>query len=100
MSLADHADVRKEVKVSEAAAHEVIVDAPLAHDLERLGVHVHAGDRVRLQLVEPLETDSGRGANGSTDDELWDAFIGSGGDSGDPDLSVKAKDIVRAELGA
>jgi hypothetical protein len=41
--------------VSEAAAHEVIVDGALAQDLERLGVHFHAGDRVRLQLVEPLD---------------------------------------------
>jgi hypothetical protein len=41
--------------VSEATAHELIVDAPLAHDLERLGVHVHAGDRLRLQLVQPSD---------------------------------------------
>ena len=38
--------------MSEAPAHELVVDGALARDLERHGVHVHAGDRVRLQLVE------------------------------------------------
>ena len=45
--------------MSEASAHELIVDGALARDLERLGVHVHAGDRVRLQLVESTELDPG-----------------------------------------
>jgi hypothetical protein len=45
--------------VSEASAHELIIDGALARDLERLGVHVHAGDRVRLQLVESPGAASG-----------------------------------------
>ena len=32
-------------------------------------------------------------------DEFWDAFIGSAGAGGDPDLSAKAKEILRAEMG-
>jgi hypothetical protein len=45
-----------------------MIDAPLAEELERHGVHLHPGDRVRLQLVTERGSDS---------DELWDAFIGS-----------------------
>jgi hypothetical protein len=77
-----------------AAAQELVVDASLVEELERRGVHLHAGDRVRLELVSSTD------APDTSRDELWDAFIGSGGDSGDPDLSVKAKEIVRAEMGA
>jgi hypothetical protein len=77
-----------------AAAQELVVDASLVEELERRGVHLHAGDRVRLELVSSTNTAD------TCMDELWDAFIGSGGNSGDPDLSVKAKEIVRAEMGA
>jgi hypothetical protein len=31
--------------------HDLVVDGPLADELECRGVHVHAGDRLRLQLV-------------------------------------------------
>jgi len=33
------------------AAGEIVVDSRLAEELVRRGVHVHAGDRVRLELV-------------------------------------------------
>jgi hypothetical protein len=33
------------------APQELVVDGPVADELERRGVHMHAGDRVQLQLV-------------------------------------------------
>jgi hypothetical protein len=66
-----------------------MIDAPLAEELERHGVHLHPGDRVRLQLVTGRETDG---------DELWDAFIGSF-ESDEPDLAERSEDILRAEFG-
>lgn len=76
-----------------STAEEFVVDGPLAEQLVRRGVHVHAGDRVRLQLVSPPPSPPVDG------DTLWDAFIGSAGTSGDPDLSTKAKEVVRADMG-
>lgn len=38
--------------MSEAPVHELVIDEVLARGLERHGVHVHAGEHVRLQLVE------------------------------------------------
>jgi hypothetical protein len=70
--------------------HELLVDAPLAEELERHGVHLHAGDRVRLQLVRDREP---------AGDELWDAFIGSF-ESAEPDLAEQSEEILRAEFGA
>jgi hypothetical protein len=69
--------------------HELLIDAPLAEELERHGVHLHAGDRVRLQLVTGREGDR---------DELWDAFIGSF-ESDEPNLAERSEDILRAEFG-
>lgn len=64
----------------------------LLAELRRHGVR--PGQRLHLRAV-PDEDEVPE-----TRDDLWDAFLGSGGDSGDPDLSVKAKDIVRTEMGA
>lgn len=69
--------------------YELLVDAPLAEELERHGVHLHAGDRVRLQLVADQE---------SAGDELWDAFIGSF-ESAESDLAERSGEILRAEFG-
>lgn len=68
-------------------------DAELLAELRRHGVH--PGQRLHLRAVpdadaEPAEADR---------DEFWDAFIGSAGAGGDPDLSAKAKEILRAEMG-
>ena len=73
------------------APQELVVDGPLADELERRGVHVHAGDRVQLQLVPELE---------KTDEQTaaWDAFVGSF-TSGDPDFAERSEEILRAELG-
>jgi hypothetical protein len=73
------------------APQELVVDSPLADELERLGVHVHAGDRVQLQLVHDQER---------TDEQTaaWDAFVGSF-TSGDPDFAERSEEILRAEFG-
>ena len=73
------------------APQELVVDGPLADELERRGVHVHAGDRVQLQLVPELER---------TDEQTaaWEAFVGSF-TSNDPDLAERSEEILRAELG-
>ena len=61
------------------APQELVVDGPLADELERRGVHVRAGDRVQLQLVPELER---------TDDQAaaWEVFVGSF-TSDEPDLA-------------
>jgi hypothetical protein len=73
------------------APQELVVDGPLADELERRGVHVHAGDRVQLQLVPELER---------TDEQTaaWEAFVGSF-TSNEPDLAERSEEILRAELG-
>ena len=73
------------------APQELVVDGPLADELERRGVHVHAGDRVQLQLVPELER---------TDEQVaaWEAFVGSF-TSNEPDLAERSEEILRAELG-
>jgi hypothetical protein len=73
------------------APQELVVDGPLASELERRGVHVNAGDRVQLQLVPELER---------TDEQTaaWEAFVGSF-TSNEPDLAERTEEILRAELG-
>jgi hypothetical protein len=70
---------------------ELVVDGPLADELERRGVHLHAGDRVKLQLVHDQER---------TDEQTaaWEAFVGSF-TSDEPDLAERTEEILRAELG-
>lgn len=65
---------------------ELVVDQPFVDELERRGVHgVHAGDRVRLQLL-----------HGAVEEKL-PAYFGSF-DSGAPDLAERAEEILRAEF--
>jgi hypothetical protein len=73
------------------APQELVVDGPLADELERRGVHVHAGDRVQLQLVHDQDR---------TDEQIaaWEAFVGSF-TSNEPDLAERSEEILRAELG-
>jgi hypothetical protein len=73
------------------APQELVVDGALADELERRGVHVHAGDRVQLQLVPEHER---------TDEQTvaWEAFVG-GFTSGDPDFAERSEEILRAEFG-
>ena len=67
--------------------------AELLAELRRHGVR--PGQRLHLRAVpNPADAITGTGQ-----DDPWDAFIGSAGPGGDPDLSTKAKDILRAEMG-
>jgi hypothetical protein len=73
------------------AVQEIVVDGPPAEELERRGVHVHAGDRVQLQLVpDPERSDEQTAA--------WEAFVGSFR-TGDPDFAEHSEEILRAEFG-
>lgn len=68
---------------------EFVVDEPLAQWLERRGMRgVHAGDRVRLQLIQ-----------GEGSDEPLPAYFGSF-HSGEGDLSERVDEIVRPHLRA
>ena len=82
-----------DVDMSAAAdvPQELVVDGPLADELDRRGLHVHAGDRVRLHLVHDQER---------TDEQTvaWEAFFGSFS-SGDPHNAERSEEILRAELG-
>jgi hypothetical protein len=72
------------------SAHEwdLVVPDDGAALLEELRQHgVRPGQRLHLRAVP------------DTHDGLLEDFIGSGGDSGDPDLSQNAKKIVRDEMG-
>lgn len=73
------------------AAQEFVVDASLAEEFERHGLHVAAGARVRLQLLpgEPTQDDPRR--------RLRESFIGHW-TSPEPDVSERAKQIARAEM--
>jgi hypothetical protein len=73
------------------APQELVVDGPLADELERRGVHVHAGDRVQLQLVHDENRSKKRSA-------AWEAFVGSF-TSSEPNLAERTEEILRAELG-
>lgn len=68
-------------------------DAELLAELRRHGVR--PGQRLHLRAVP--DTDEAHAD--AERDEVWDAFIGSAGAGGDPDLSARAKDILRAEMG-
>jgi len=71
--------------------HELVVDGPLVDELERRGVPVRAGDRVRLELVPEHHGASERTA-------AWKAFVGRFRSS-DPHLAERSEEILRAELG-
>jgi hypothetical protein len=103
------------------APQELIVDGPLADELERLGVHRRAGDRVKLtvhvfefsdtedvedEIVEdeivhdgPVLTEVGSDDQERPDGQTaaWEAFVGSF-TTGDPDFAERSEEILRAEL--
>jgi hypothetical protein len=84
--------------VTSSAADEWDLVVPSSGEelLAELDSHgVKPGHRLHLRVVSRSDE-----AADSRRDQLWDAFIGSGGNSGDPDLSVKAEDVLRAEMGA
>ncbi len=83
--------------MNQAAEHhngrEFIVSPELANAAERLGVQLHAGDRVRFEVIEGGGKDSGPASHPN-----WPpAWVGSiTTDEGN--LGARAREIMRAEL--
>jgi hypothetical protein len=75
------------------AAEGFEVDEELAEWLDRHGVHVRTGDKVRLELVQDSVV-----TPDILDDEVWGAFIGRF-ESPVPDLASRAKEIIREVMG-
>ncbi len=71
-------------------AHEFVVAPELAEVAERLGVPLHAGDRVRFEVVD--------GEGDSTPRRRRLAWLGSVS-SGEHTLSERAKDDIRDGMG-
>ena len=69
---------------------ELVLDERLAGELRRRGFQVHAGDRVRLQLISKEEHNSHEIA-------ALEAFVGSF-TSEESDFAERSEDILRAEL--
>lgn len=71
-------------------AHEFIVAPELAEVAERLGVPLHAGDRVRFEVVE-----GGRDASPRRRRPGWLGSVSTG----EHTLSERVKDDVRTGMG-
>ena len=84
-------DLRCAMGSAADAPQELVVDGPVADELERRGVHMHAGDRVQLQLVHDQDRIGEQTA-------AWAAFVGSL-TSNEPDVAERSEEILRAELG-
>ena len=84
------------MSTSGAGEWDLVVPDDAAELLAELRRHgVRPGQRLHLRPVpDPAEA-----STDAAQDDPWDAFIGSAGPGGDPDLSAKAKDILRAEMG-
>ncbi|NMH97373.1 hypothetical protein [Pseudonocardia acidicola] len=75
--------------------HEFVVAPELAEVAERLGLPLHTGDRVRFEVIEGGQTDSG-----PTRREPWPpAWVGSI-QTDETDLGTRAREIMRAEHAA
>ena len=75
-------------------AHEFVVAPELAEVAERLGVPLHAGDRIRFEVI-----DGGADEDISPRRELWPpAWVGSIV-TDDEHLAEHARTVLRAELG-
>jgi hypothetical protein len=84
------------MSTSGAGEWDLVVPDDAAELLAELRRHgVKPGQLLHLRAVpDPAEASTSAGQ-----DDPWDAFIGSTGPGGDPDLSANAKDILRAEMG-
>lgn len=78
---------------AEDGAHEFVVAPELAAVAERLGVPLHAGDRVRFDVIEGGRSESA-GPGGR---EPWPpAWVGSI-TTDDEHLAARVRDVLRAE---
>ena len=71
-------------------AHEFVVAPELAEVAERLGVPLHAGDRIRFEVIDGDRADTPRRRRLS-----WLGSVSTG----DHTLSERAKDDIRAGMG-
>ncbi len=75
-------------------AYEFVVARELAEVAERFGVPLHAGDRVRFEVI-----DGGQPGGGPGRRESWPpAWVGSI-TTDDEHLATRARDVLRAEFG-
>ncbi len=74
--------------------HEFVVAPELAEVAERLGVPLHAGDRVRFEVVDGGLSDNGPGRR-----EPWPPAWVDSITTDDEDLAGRARQVMRAEFG-
>lgn len=74
--------------------HEFVVAPELAEVAERLGVPLHAGDRIRFEVIQGGRSD-GEGPGGR--ESRPPAWVGSI-TTDDENLATQARDVMRAEL--
>ena len=75
--------------------HEFVVAPELAEVAKRLGVPLHAGDRVRFEVIPGGYADGGEAAQR----EPWPpAWVGSI-HSDETDLRTRAREVMKAEFG-
>jgi hypothetical protein len=76
-------------------AHEFVVALELAEVAERLGVPLHAGDRVQFTVIEGGQAAGGGPGRREPWPPAWVASI----TTDDEDLAAHAREIMKAELG-
>jgi hypothetical protein len=76
-------------------SHEFVVAPELAEVAERLGVPLHAGDRVRFEVVDGGDqvTEGGPASRRSWPPAWIDSI-----NTGETDLGVRAREVLRAEF--
>lgn len=76
-------------------AYEFVVAPELAAVAERLGVPLHAGDRVRFEVIDGGDA----GDDGPARREPWPpAWVGSI-TTDDEHLAERAREVIRTEIG-
>jgi len=75
-------------------AHEFVVAPELAEVAERLGVPLHAGDRVRFEVIE-----GGLAEGAPIRHEPWPPAWVDSIVTDDEHLAGRARDVMRAEFG-
>jgi hypothetical protein len=75
-----------------ADAHEFVVAPELAEVAERLGVPLHAGDRVRFEVIQG-------GNDAPARREPWPPAWVDSITTDDEHLAERAREVIRAEFG-
>jgi hypothetical protein len=74
--------------------HEFVVAPELAEVAERLGVPLHAGDRVRFEVIEGGQPDNAGPGRREPWPPAWVDSIATD----DEHLAARARDVLRAEF--